>query len=473
MKKKNLKIQLLNGILDDKKSDDLFMYTEFPIVKDEPNLNQYHFTETFIDSVVDNEDKYIGSPLVVDTNSLLSSDFENLGHKYSKFTGTFATSEIGSFYKFEKRFDENGIAELIGYAKISKRNYDLCEAIVELFNSDIGLNISVEVVASEYKVDGNTLIIGASDKNFMSGVAIVSFPANPLSKVLTLVAQYLDKGNDNMKNEDKKNIFAELNHDDIRCQLSKLVNNEKDEYGYTKWNYWISAVYNDYVVYCDYKTSGVYFKIGYIVASDNVVSLTGVPEKVEISYTILNNEGGNKMENVDINKIIDDNKALLLENENLKKLVEVLNTEKETLISEKATIESVKETLVSEKSEIEVKLNEANEVVVSLGKEKETLTAQIETFTAEQNERVEKETVAKIDTLISEVKDELSEEEMTLVNEVAESKDVSKVEFKINEVLASKYKTELKLTNSKNENFFVVAPTKTVGNADDLSKFNM
>lgn len=463
MKTKNIKIKLLNGLLDSQKSDDLFMYLEFPIIKDKLNLNQYHFTESFIDSIIENEEKYIGTPLAVDKGSLMNYDFESLGHKYSKMLGVFATEEIGSFYKFEKRLDKDGVAELIGYAKISKRNYDLCEAIIELYSSEIGLNISVEVIAKKYQVVEDTLIIEADESNYMSGTAIVSFPANPSSKVLTLVAQYLDKGSEDVK----KNIFSELNFDDIRCQLSNLINIEKDENGYTKWNYWISSVYPDYVIYCDYKTSGVYYKTTYAVSSDNVVSLTGTPEKVEISYTILNNEGGkSEMAEVDVNKILEDNKALLLENENLKKDAETIKVEKDTLISEKTT-------LISEKAEIEVKLNEANETVVSLGKEKDGLFTQVETFTAEKNERVEKETVAQIEALVSEVKNDLSEDEIKSINEVVETKDVLKVKSFINEILASKYKTEVKLTNSTEGNFFVVVPSKSVGESDDLSKFNM
>jgi hypothetical protein len=67
----------------------------------------------------------------------------------------------------------------------------------------------------------------------------------------------------------------------------------------------------------------------------------------------------------------------------------------------------------------------------------------------------------------------LSEEELTILNEVAESKDPEKVQFKVNELCAKKYKETLKLNNSKQEdNFFALSNQKDLG-SDELSKFNM
>jgi len=461
LKKKNITVQLNNGILDSQKSDDLFMYMEFPIVTDCPNLNGYHFNSDFIDSVVELQEKYIGSPLVVDIDTLLAYDFESLGHKYSSHTGVFNTVEIGSFYKFEKRFNEDGLSELVGYAKVSKRNYDLCEAIVQLHNSDTGLNISVEVVAQEYKVDGDTLIIGASDKNYLSGIAIVSFPANPDAKVLTLVAQYLGKGS----NEMKKNIFAELSHDDIRCQISGLINTEKDRDGYLEWNYWVSAIYNEYVIYNLFSDpTNAYYKVAYSVSSDNVVSLSGEPEKVEINYTILNSEGGKDMEN-DVKQLIAENATIALENKTLKE-------DFETLKSEVAALATAKETITSEKAEVEVKLNEANEAVVSLGKEKEILAEKVETFSSAEAERLEKDSVIQIEAMLEEVKADLTEEEVTIINEIADTKDVKAVQFKLNEIIACHYRATLKLNNSKDTNFFAMAKNEAPDN-DTLANYNM
>lgn len=453
MDQKNIVLSSSKTLLNSEKSDDIFLQLDVLLLRAEPNLNNYLFEESFIDEIVSNTSKYEGLPIVADTTKLLSKDYLNLGHNMSPVTGKFYSEQIGSYHDFTKVVAEDGVAELHGKAKISKRNSDLIQVLMEMYQT-VGLNFSVEVAASDYTIDSNnTLIIGASPENYLFSDALVSFPACPESQALKLVAELNNslKGGETLS---KKDILSELSHDDIRSQLSDLLNPKRDSDGYRIWEYWIAKVFDNYMIVSDENVSGVYYKIEYAIEND-VVTL-GEKSQVTIEFVALNEEGG-KMNMEDL-KI--DVKEIIAENEQMKIKAEELNAQIEAL--------------TSEKSELEVKLNESNETVVSLGKEKETLVAQVEELSTFKLEVIEKENTAKIDAIIAEVKAELSEEEMTLVNEVAESKDPEKVQFKVNELCAKKYKETLKLNNSKNdeESFFALNNQKDL-DVDTLSKFNM
>ncbi len=459
MDQKNIILNSSKTILCEETSNDIFMELDILLMRAEPNLNNYYFTEDFIDEIVNNKEKYAGLPIVADTSKLLSKDYLNLGHNMSPITGKFYSEQIGSYLTFSKEYGEDGIAELHGSARISKRNSDLIEVLMEM-HSSVGLSFSVEVAASEYSIDSNnTLIIGASEHNYLFSDALVSFPACPESQALKLVAE-LNKSLKGGETLGKKDVLAELSHSDIRSQLNNLLNPSHDSEGWRVYDYWIVSVYDNYVVVSDEHKQGVHYKFEYSVENDEVK--LGEKSQVTIQFISINAKGGNaNMENVniDVNELVKEKEALVLQNEELKGQV--------------ATLTSEKETLTSEKSELEVKLNESNETVVSLGKEKETLTAQVEELTTFKNEVVDKENTSKIEALINEVKPELTEDELKLVNEVAEGKDPEKVQFKINELCAKKYKETIKLNNSRNEdNFFAVSSQKDLG-SDELSKFNM
>jgi hypothetical protein len=456
MEQKNIILNSSKTILCNETSNDIFMELDILLMRATPNLNNYHFTEDFIDEIVNNPNKYSGLPIVADTNKLLSKDYLNLGHNMSPITGKFYSEQIGSYVTFSKKNGEDGIAELHGLARISKRNSDLIQVLMEMYET-VGLNFSVEVAASDYTIDSNnTLIIGASSENFLFSDALVSFPACPESQALKLVAELNKslKGGETLK----KDVLSELAHDDIRSQLNDLLNPNYDVEGWRNYDYWIVKVFNNYVVVADEHKSGVHYKFEYSVSEDNIVTL-GEKSNVTIQFVSINEKGGTVNMEINVNEIVAKSETLVLENEQLKSQLEELNSKIETLTSEKSTLE--------------VSLNESNATVVSLGKEKETLTAQVEELSTFKAEVTDKENTTKIEAIISEVKNELSEEELTILNEVAESKDPEKVQFKVNELCAKKYKETLKLNNSKQEdNFFALSNQKDLG-SDELSKFNM
>ena len=162
------------------------------------NLNGARVTAAFIDEIVNNEDKYVGLPLCADAKSLADRKYGHLGHLYDAETGEFHSTQIGSFYKFEKEEFEGG-AYLVGYARILKRNKEICSAIAELFSRG-DLKFSFEITCGSYeKLEDGTIMIDASDNNYLEGVAVVSCPACEDAVALDLVAE--SEGEQEMENE--------------------------------------------------------------------------------------------------------------------------------------------------------------------------------------------------------------------------------------------------------------------------------
>ena len=168
-------------------------------------------TEAFLDDIVANQERYIGLPLCADVNNLVQGQYEDLGHCYDPETNTFATSIIGSFYKFEKEAVDEGYA-LVGYARILKRNANVCKAIGELFASG-NLKFSFEIACGSYEtLEDGTFVIGKAKENYLEGMCVVSFPACPEATARLLVAEIMNcASNENTEAEKmpKDKVLAE------------------------------------------------------------------------------------------------------------------------------------------------------------------------------------------------------------------------------------------------------------------------
>lgn len=169
-------------------SNPIYISARMRICSTRVNLNKQAVTKEFIEDIVVNKANYIGLPLYADTRRLLAKDYKRLGHLYDPSNGKFYTDQIGTFVDFEAVEDEYGTS-LIGEVRISKRNDDICEAIVELFNAG-SLKISFEVFYADYVKDNNGVtIISKSDKNRLISACVVSTPAYPEASTLALVAE--------------------------------------------------------------------------------------------------------------------------------------------------------------------------------------------------------------------------------------------------------------------------------------------
>ena len=154
------------------------------------NLNGVRCTEDFLDSIVAHADEYVCLPLYADVNALESRRFSSLGHRYNEREDKFYTQSIGSFYSFEKENLPSGEVALVGYARILKRNAEVCKAVAELFATN-KLFFSFEIAVGSYRTreEDGTMEIYASSDNVLEGMCIVTNPAYPQAEALELCAE--------------------------------------------------------------------------------------------------------------------------------------------------------------------------------------------------------------------------------------------------------------------------------------------
>ena len=181
------------SVISEIQQSDVFMTVKARICEaPQANLNGARVTEAFIDEIVSNETRYVGLPLYADKKALIGGNYTRLGHLYDTKTGEFHSTQIGSFYKFEKQVNGEN-CYLVGYARIPKRNKKLSKAISELF-ADGALKFSFELSVGEYtELDDDTILIDASENNYLEGTAIVTYPACEDAVALELVAQQADE----------------------------------------------------------------------------------------------------------------------------------------------------------------------------------------------------------------------------------------------------------------------------------------
>ena len=177
------------SVISEIEQSDVFMTVRARILETpKANLNGCRVTAAFVDDVVRHKKRYVGLPLYADKKALASGKYDRLGHLYDSRTGEFHSTQIGSFYEFEKEEFDDG-AYLVGYARIPKRDKDLSKAIAELF-ADGKLKFSFEIACGEYnELEDGTIEIDASEKNYLEGTAIVTFPACEDAVALEFVAQ--------------------------------------------------------------------------------------------------------------------------------------------------------------------------------------------------------------------------------------------------------------------------------------------
>lgn len=152
------------------------------------NLNGVAVTEEFINKIVENAQDYVSMPLCADVRKIERGDLRSLGHMYDEDTGLFEAAEIGSYVSFVKVIDEDGTVALNGTARVNRRNPKVVEAIKELY-AEGNLNFSFEIEAGSFEeLPDGTILIDAADDNDLMAMAVVSTPAYPEAKAISLVA---------------------------------------------------------------------------------------------------------------------------------------------------------------------------------------------------------------------------------------------------------------------------------------------
>ena len=209
------------SVISEIQQSDLFMTVKARILESpKANLNGTAVTEAFVDGVIANEERYVGLPLYADIHALRNGKYNRLGHLYDSRTGEFHSTQIGSFYQFEKEEFEGG-CYLVGYARIPKRDKSLSKAIAELF-ADGALKFSFEIACVDYETnEDGVFVIDASENNYLEGTAIVTFPACEDAVALEFVAQR--KADDTQRGDEEMADVEKLVAEETEATATEAV----------------------------------------------------------------------------------------------------------------------------------------------------------------------------------------------------------------------------------------------------------
>lgn len=203
MQNLELKKFTAEAVVSEIQSSDIYLTIKARLFDLQANLNGVRVTRDFMDEIIANESKYVGIPLYADIHGLIAK--RPIGHMYNPRTGEFLSTQIGSFCHYEEEITEENVC-LIGYARVMKRNKIVCKAIEDLYQ-DGNLKFSFELSCGSYSTDKNgVIVIDVHPSNYFEGEAIVTFPACQEAVALQLVAECLNKGDDNMTTEENTTV---------------------------------------------------------------------------------------------------------------------------------------------------------------------------------------------------------------------------------------------------------------------------
>lgn len=204
-------------ISEEAKLHPVFLTVRFLLASSEPNRNKEGVTEAFIHDLIARQKMFECLPMYVDMNKLLAGDYDNLTHLYSKLTKKFGTAQFGSLTNFEEETDENGVTYLYAEARFPKRELEACMRLVELY--ELGkLCVSVELRYNpDYTVEKDgAVLIDANEDNALTGLCIVSRPAEVRAVALDMVASEMPN--------DSQSIIAEGEEPTNRGETETMEN---------------------------------------------------------------------------------------------------------------------------------------------------------------------------------------------------------------------------------------------------------
>ncbi|PAV30175.1 hypothetical protein CIL05_06825 [Virgibacillus profundi] len=462
-------------ILDLQSTNDIYMTLNIRILSNKPNLNGAVFTSDFIEKNVQNKDKLIGIPFVVDRDRLEEGDFTQLSHNLTA-DGELGTDQIGSFVDFWQEEDGDTLY-LCGQIRVMKRYSRVCEAIVELF-SESNLNTSCEILVQGYEEitdDGIRKIHYNDGRNALFASCLVSNPADVNAKGTLLIAEAYEqdiknqKGDVIMPNNNKQDKIETFNKGvevkyhgvletsalkwhEVRDKVFNLVNPYNAEKDEREYNYMIMELFTSYLILEDWDNFDVLYKASYEIDGDTITiapkedwqvgSYGFIPEGIELNSIIVNHDA----------KLVELNKEL----DKTKEELETMSKEKQTDVElNEAKIKELEEkvvelnaTIVSEqeaKQALEVTITELSGTVDELTPFKEQVeTAKKEKETAELTEKYSK--------LIT--KEVFASERVTKAIEELDSVELNSV---VVEEIAKQKQTDLETASTKDKDVVIAA----------------
>ena len=464
------RVSVTPKILELNDSNDIYMTMDIVILSNDVNYNKAQFTDDFIEGVVDNKEKYIGLPFLVNREKLENGEFDNLTHEFDEETGELKTDQIGSFVDYWSE-EVDGANCLMGSIRIFKRFTETTAKIIELYEED-KLETSCEVLVESYEsVDNNVRTIHYNNgNNALIGSAIVTNAAEYRAKPTLLVAEAYEKdlqnlkaltkeeskGGETVENSREYNNGVKVRYngelevsgvtfDEIEKQLYNLLNPVDPVTEERAYRYYIFDIYPDLVVVYDY-TNEKHLAAKYTI-ENGVIHLSDNSEWVTGSYQFVP-DGYNVFDLISLNsKEIKDKEAelqaLRKENEqNMEELKKEIASLKEELaeLTEKnegfqEEIAKLEETIVSQKEA----LVEAEEKEASLNQQIEELSVYKEKVETAEKEAKRNELVEKFSKLLDaevfeseEVVEALDNLDETTLNSIVVDQIAKKQEVEMN-----------------------------------------
>lgn len=455
-------------------TNDIYMKMNIAILSNEVNFNNAQFTPDFIDGVIENQEKYVGIPFLVNREKIENGEYDDLTHELNTETGELGTDQIGSFVSFWKE-EVDGANCLMGSIKIFKRFKQTCEAITTLVANNT-LETSCEVLINDYEEiteEGVRKIHYNDGKNSLFGSSIVTNGAESRAKPTLLIAEAYKKdinshqqGGDKVTKEKYNNGIKVRYHGRKELFSMQIYDIEEDIYnklnpvdvknGGRDYNYYIYDLYNDKVIIGD---GDNLFSAKYKVENSTVI-LDEKEDWVKGSFEFV-------PEGVTVAELMEQNDSKIAE---LEKEVSELKEEKETMSKKKdLTVEELNEKikgLETEIFELKEKNTKLEETIVSQKEESvkqdekaQELNTKIKEL-APFKEQVEK---AETDAKIAELNDKFSK---LLDEEAFKSEEVSKAINELDEtalnsiVVAEIAKKKVTETASKSGDVIIEASKK-------------
>ncbi len=470
-------------------SNDIYMTLMTRILSAEPNSNKAEFTQDFILNTVNNKEKYVGIPFVVDKESLENGKHSNLGHKLSP-DGELMTDQIGSFVDFWVDKDENDVMFLGGTIRIMKRFSKTCEAVKELYSSG-ELATSCEVLVQDYEEisdSGIRKIHYNEGKNQLFASAIVANPADDKARPTLLVAEAyaedMKAGGDKVAKKTKDKIetfnkgidikyhgtfeFSGLRIHELEEKIFSLLNPVDTENGGRHYNFWIRELYTDSVILEDDNDWQTLYKAKYTVDNDTVTLANQedwiqgtygfIPQGVNVSELMEQNDEKIKELNQELSTLKEEKIAMAEDNQ---KKIEELEAKIEELKEEIKKLEGEGEEKDTENAELQKTIVSQKEEMVKAEEMAAELNSKIEELTPykEQVEKAEKE--AEIAALTDKFS-KLLDEETLKSEEVAEAIQ-NLDEAKLNSIVVAEVAKKATETASKQASQVVVTASKQDG----------
>jgi hypothetical protein len=472
-------------VLELQETNDIYMTLTMCILSNKANLNNARFTDDFINGVVENKDSYIGIPLVANRTKLENGVYNNLSHEFDSKTGKLNTDAIGSFVDFWTDTEEDGTLLLMGSVRVYKRYPNVCNALLELYESG-DLEMSCEVLVYGYEsMEGKVRNIAYSyedNVNSLFGSAVVSDPAEVRSRATLLVAEAFEKdlasqseGGENVSEKNKQpetvvfnkgneirfhgTELSSLKFSDISSQIYNQLNPIDPKTGYREYEFWVCDLYNDYVLVEDWDDYSTLYKISYQVVNDTVV--------LDSQDKWIKGTKGFIPDGIDIDSLMVQQQNATIEIEN--KVNELNSQHKEVMQVTEEQIKQLQSKLdeaTAKVEELNSKVSELNETIVSQEESKKALESQI----TELNSEVEtlKPFKDQVETAEKQVKKDALVEKFSklLSDEVMKSEAVLNAVEELNEtelnsiVVAEVTKAKTVEVASKTETVIVSASTQ-------------